>query len=55
MHHSMSGSHVMKPSHLVKLEDSHQCDVIGIGDISMHFSDGSHLNIKNAPHSLTNS
>ena len=26
--------------------DSHQCDVIGIGDISVHFSDGSHLTMK---------
>ena len=34
----------------VRLGDSHQCDVIGIGDISMHFSDGSHLTIKDVRH-----
>ena len=41
----------MKPSHLGKLDlETHQCDVIGIRDMSMDFSDGSHLTIKDARH-----
>ena len=34
----------------VRFGDSHQCGVIDIGDTSMHFSDGSHLTIKNVRH-----
>ena len=30
----------------VRRGDSHQYDVVGIGDISMHCSDGSHLTMK---------
>ena len=34
----------------VRFGNSHKCDVIGIGDISVHFSDGSHLTMENVHH-----
>ena len=34
----------------VRLGDSHQCDVVGIGEISIHFGDDSQLTMKNVCH-----
>ena len=42
---SVASLHVT-PHGKVRLGNSHKCDVIGIGDISVHFSDGSHLTMK---------
>ena len=36
----------------VRLGDSHQCDVIGIGDVMVQFSDGSQFTIQNVRHVL---
>jgi hypothetical protein len=36
-----------KPLGTVRLRDSHQCDVIGIGDVMIQFSDGSQFIVQN--------
>ena len=39
-----------KPLGTVRLGDSHQCDVIGIGDVMIQFSDGSQFTVQNVRH-----
>ena len=39
-----------KPLGIVRLGDSYQCDVIGIGDVVVQFSDGSQFTVQNVRH-----
>ena len=46
---SVASLHVT-PHGKVRLGNSHKCDVIGIGDISLYFSDGSRFIMKYVCH-----
>ena len=53
LNHIESGSHNMKLNHIesgshgtLRLGDSHQCDVAGMGDVMVQFFDGSQFIVK---------